>query len=197
MVPTSPFGDSVFTEKCSGFDSPCLCCARIQKAAVSVASGKFMQSFSAFFVLLVPGIGCTWSALAQTPVGAQQPESEPIACSRDWSPRLIRTSLRTRYCFARLGNGPFRLALIAHASMQNLLRRAQMLQSEYRVLAAWLVARAFAVLVPQRPGHGATSRRYLEDQAAARRLIIPRRARHPRGADLSARAILCPAGRVR
>jgi hypothetical protein len=59
MVPTSPFGDGVFTEKCSGFDSPCLCCARIQKAAVSVASGKFMQSFSAFFALLVLGIGCT------------------------------------------------------------------------------------------------------------------------------------------
>ena len=54
-----------------------------------------------------------------------------------------------------------------------------------------------AVLVPQRPGHGATGGRYLEDQAVARRLIIPRRARHRRGAELSARSILCPAGRVR
>jgi len=62
------------------------------------------------------------------------------------------------------GDGPFRLALIAHASTQNPLRRAQMPQSEYRALAAFLVARGFAVLVPERPGHGATGGRYLEDQ---------------------------------
>jgi dienelactone hydrolase len=37
-------------------------------------------------------------------------------------------------------------------------------QPEYRALAAWLVARGFAVLVPERPGHGATGGKYLEDQ---------------------------------
>jgi dienelactone hydrolase len=37
-------------------------------------------------------------------------------------------------------------------------------QPEYRALAAWLVAQGFAVLVPERPGHGATGGRYLEDQ---------------------------------
>ena len=62
------------------------------------------------------------------------------------------------------GDGPFRLAVIAHASTQNVLRRAQMPQPEYRALAAWLVARGFAVLVPERPGHGATGGKYLEDQ---------------------------------
>ena len=62
------------------------------------------------------------------------------------------------------GDGPFPLAVIAHASTQNVLRRAQMPQPEYRALAAWLVARGFAVLVPERPGHGATGGRYLEDQ---------------------------------
>jgi len=62
------------------------------------------------------------------------------------------------------GEGPFPLAVIAHASVQNVLRRAQMPQPEYRALAAWLVARGFAVLVPERPGHGATGGKYLEDQ---------------------------------
>ena len=62
------------------------------------------------------------------------------------------------------GEGPFPLALIAHATTQNVLRRAQMPQPEYRALAAWLVARGFAVLVPERPGHGATGGKYLEDQ---------------------------------
>jgi dienelactone hydrolase len=37
-------------------------------------------------------------------------------------------------------------------------------QPEYRALAGWLVARGFVVLVPERPGHGATGGRYLEDQ---------------------------------
>ncbi len=63
-----------------------------------------------------------------------------------------------------MGDGPFRLAVIAHASTQNVLRRAQMPQPEYRALAAFLVARGFAVLVPERLGHGATGGRYVEDQ---------------------------------
>jgi dienelactone hydrolase len=62
------------------------------------------------------------------------------------------------------GEGPFPLAIVAHATSQNVLRRAQMPQPEYRALAAWLVARGFAVLVPERPGHGATGGPYLEDQ---------------------------------
>src|SRR5690242_7688100 len=62
------------------------------------------------------------------------------------------------------GDGPFQLAVIAHATTQNVLRRAQMPQPEYRALASFLVARGFAVLVPERPGHGATGGKYLEDQ---------------------------------
>jgi dienelactone hydrolase len=62
------------------------------------------------------------------------------------------------------GAGPFRLAVIAHASTQNGLRRAQMSQPEYRALTAFLIARGFAVLVPERLGHGVTGGRYVEDQ---------------------------------
>jgi dienelactone hydrolase len=62
------------------------------------------------------------------------------------------------------GDGPFPLAVIVHATTQNVLRRAQMPQPEYRALAAWLVAKGFAVLVPERLGHGATGGKYLEDQ---------------------------------
>ena len=62
------------------------------------------------------------------------------------------------------GKGPFRIALIAHASTQNRLARAQMPQPDYPALAAALVARGFAVLIPQRLGHGKTGGPYLEDQ---------------------------------
>src|SRR5262245_48161066 len=37
-------------------------------------------------------------------------------------------------------------------------------QPEYRALAAFLVARGFAVLAPERSGYGATGGSYLEDQ---------------------------------
>ena len=83
-------------------------------------------------------------------------------------PWLVPTSLSDIKSHALLfrpaGEGPFQLAVIAHATTQNLLRRAQMKQPEYRALAAFLVARGFAVLVPERPGHGATGGKYLEDQ---------------------------------
>jgi len=162
-VPTGPFGDAVFTEKCSGFDSRCVCCARIQ-TAVSVVSGRFMQLLRALFALLVLGVFCTQATLAQTRFGAQGPESEPDRMQQWLVPSPDPDTAARAVLFRPPGDGPFRLALIAHASTQNLLRRAQMPQSEYRALAAWLVARGFAVLVPERPGHGATGGRYLEDQ---------------------------------
>jgi dienelactone hydrolase len=101
---------------------------------------------------------------AQQNLGAQGAEGEPYRLQQ-WlvpSPDLGRQSHAV--LFRPSGDGPFPLALIAHASSQNVLRRAQMPQPEYRALAARLVARGFAVLVPERPGHGATGGKYLEDQ---------------------------------
>ena len=76
----------------------------------------------------------------------------------------MATLWRMRCCFALPAMDRFRLAVIAHASTQNVLRRAQMPQPEYHALTAYLVARGYAVLVPERPGHGATGGKYLEDQ---------------------------------
>jgi dienelactone hydrolase len=103
----------------------------------------------------------------QTPLpalGPQGAEGEP-GREQQW---LVPTPLADRSAHAVLfrppGGGPFRLVLIAHATTQNVLRRAQMPQPEYRALAGYLVARGFAVLVPERLGHGATGGDYLEDQ---------------------------------
>src|SRR5713101_9761287 len=134
------------------------------KAAVSVATGRFMQLLRALFALPVFGVLCTQAALAQNLVGAQGPESEPDRMQQWLVPSPDPDIAAHAILFRPPGDGPFRLALIAHASTQNPLRRAQMPQGEYRGLAAWLVARGFAVLVPERPGHGATAGRYLEDQ---------------------------------
>jgi hypothetical protein len=129
-----------------------------------VESGKFMQSFKAFSALVVLGAVCTQGATAQTGLGPQGAEGEPNRLQQWLVPSPDPDTAAHALLFRPTGGGPFRLALIAHASTQNLLRRAQMPQPEYRVLAAWLVKRGFAVLVPERSGHGATGGHYLEDQ---------------------------------
>ena len=101
----------------------------------------------------------------QTPAyGPAGAEGEPNRMQQ-W---LVPTPAADRAAHALLfrppGDGPFRLAVIAHATTQNVLRRAQMPQPDYKALAAFLVARGFAVLVPERSGHGATGGAYLEDQ---------------------------------
>ena len=123
-----------------------------------------MQLLKALFALLVLGVLCTQAALAQNRFGAQGPESQPDRMQQWLVPSSDPDTAARAILFRPPGDGPFRFALIAHASTQNVLRRAQMPRTGYRALAAFLVARGFAVLVPERPGHGATGGRYLEDQ---------------------------------
>ena len=122
-----------------------------------------MHSFKALLALLLAAAG-TQTAAAQSGFGAQGAEGEPNRAQQWLVPSPDPDTAAHAVLFRPVGEGPFRLAVIAHASVQNVLRRAQMPQPEYRALAAWLVARGFAVLVPERPGHGATGGKYLEDQ---------------------------------
>jgi dienelactone hydrolase len=123
-----------------------------------------MQMFKASFALvLVAALWCQ-SAAAQLRYGPVAAEAEPARMQPWLVPSPDPDTAARAVVYRPPGDGPFRLAVIAHASTQNVLRRAQMPQPEYRALAAFLVARGFAVLVPERPGHGATGGRYLEDQ---------------------------------
>jgi len=123
-----------------------------------------MQSINVLSALVVLAMMCTQSAIAQTRFGAQGAEGEPNRMQQWLLPSPDPATPAHAVLFRPPGDGPFRLAVIAHASTQNVLRRAQMPQPEYRALASWLVVRGFAVLVPERPGHGATGGKYLEDQ---------------------------------
>jgi dienelactone hydrolase len=123
-----------------------------------------MRSLTAFFALVVLATVSVQDAAAQVRLGAQGAEGEPFRRQQWLVPSPDPDTVSRAVLFRPAGDGPFRLALIAHASTQNVLSRAQMPQPEYRALAAWLVARGFAVLVPERPGHGLTGGRYLEDQ---------------------------------
>jgi dienelactone hydrolase len=123
-----------------------------------------MHPFKVVFGLAVVAAFGLTTAAAQTGVGAQGAESEPYRLQQWLVPSPDPDRPAHAVLFRPPGEGPFPLALIAHASTENVLRRAQMPQPEYRALAAWLVARGFAVLVPERLGHGATGGKYLEDQ---------------------------------
>ena len=123
-----------------------------------------MQSFKALFALFVLSAVWAQTATAQPRFGAQDVKREPNRVQQWLVPSPDSDTAAHAVLFRPVGDGPFRLAVIAHASTENVLRRAQMPQPEYRALAAWLVARGFAVLVPERSGHGATGGRYLEDQ---------------------------------
>jgi dienelactone hydrolase len=123
-----------------------------------------MHLFKLILALVALGIVGSQTATAQPPFGAQGAEGEPNRMQQWLVPSPDLATTPHALLFRPPGDGPFRLAVIAHASTQNVLRRAQMPQPEYRALAGWLVARGFAVLVPERPGHGATGGKYLEDQ---------------------------------
>jgi dienelactone hydrolase len=117
----------------------------------------------AFFAVAILAVLGANTGAAQPGLGAQGAEGEPNR-RQQWLVPSPDLATAHAVLFRPPGDGPFPLAVIAHASSQNVLRRAQMPQPEYRALAAWLVARGFAVLVPERPGHGATGGKYLEDQ---------------------------------
>jgi dienelactone hydrolase len=123
-----------------------------------------MQLFKTICVLLTLGALHAQPAAAQLPLGAQAAEGTPDRRQQWLVPSPDSVTAAHAILFRPPGEGPFPLAIVAHATSQNVLRRAQMPQPEYRALAAWLVSRGFAVLVPERPGHGATGGRYLEDQ---------------------------------
>ncbi|MCP3372802.1 dienelactone hydrolase family protein [Bradyrhizobium cajani] len=123
-----------------------------------------MRLFNTLALLPVLAFLIARPLCAQVTFGPSGTEGEPFR-RQQWrvpspDPEIAAHAL----LFRPAGTGPFRLAVIAHASTQNVLRRAQMPQPEYRALTAHLVARGFAVLVPERLGHGATGGSYVEDQ---------------------------------
>jgi dienelactone hydrolase len=123
-----------------------------------------MKFFKAVSALVVLGALYAQGAHAQTRFGAQGAEGQPDRRQQWLVPSPDPDLAAHALLFRPAGDGPFPLALIAHDSTQDVARRAQMPQPEYRALATWLVARGYAVLVPERPGHGATGGKYLEDQ---------------------------------
>ncbi|MBW5435491.1 alpha/beta fold hydrolase [Bradyrhizobium canariense] len=123
-----------------------------------------MRLLNIFVLLPLLALLTASPVCAQVTFGSSGAEGDPFR-RQQWRVPSPDTDIAAHaLLFRPPGAGPFRLAVIAHASTQNALRRAQMPQPEYRALTAFLIARRFAVLVPERLGHGTTGGRYIEDQ---------------------------------
>ena len=100
------------------------------------------------------------------PVGR---EGEPYRL-QEW---LVPSPLATVPMRARLyrpaGDGPFPLALLNHGSDEDTRLRARQVLPDWPELVGFLVRRGYAVLLPLRPGHGATGGKYLETQGSCGR----------------------------
>jgi dienelactone hydrolase len=150
-----------------------------------------MQPTNLLVALIFAAALAAKAASAQPAFGARGGEGEPYRLQQWLVPSPDPATASRALLFRPPGEGPFQLAVIAHASTQNVIRRAQMPQPEYRALAGWLVARGFAVLVPERPGHGATGGKYLEDQGGCDE------ADYARSGRVTADAIIAAAGHLR
>src|SRR5262249_12865070 len=62
------------------------------------------------------------------------------------------------------GPGRFPLAVINHRTIQAADVRQKYRMPEYPLITQWFLDRGYAVVVPQRPGHGDTGGPYFEDQ---------------------------------
>jgi dienelactone hydrolase len=117
------------------------------------------------------GIGDGGSAgpgsAAVAPVAGPQGAEQGAARKQLWlipSPQAGKMMRATLY--RPQGDGPFPLAIVNHGSDQDPHARARMGMPQFDTMTDWLVARGFAVLLPQRPGHGETGGSYLEDQGS-------------------------------
>jgi dienelactone hydrolase len=123
-----------------------------------------MRLLKPLFALLALGTLC--GQVAVPSYGPQGPEEERNRAQQWLIPSPAADRPAHAMLFRPIGDGPFRLAVIAHASTQDVLRRAQMPQPEYRELAAFLTARGFA-----------TGGSYLEDQGGCDEADYARSAR--------------------
>ena len=107
-----------------------------------------------FALVLVTALGVK-AASAQPALGAQGAEGEPHRLQQWLVPSPNLATAAHAVLFRPPGEGPFPLVLIAHATTQNVLRRAQMPQPQYRALAlASEDPKNVAAIVAFAPGRG-------------------------------------------
>jgi dienelactone hydrolase len=98
--------------------------------------------------------------------GSPGPQAEKTADGGElWLiPSPVQGLLMRATLYRPQGAGPFPLAVINHGSEQDANARAVAPLPSFPAATSWFLAHGYAVLIPERPGHGKTGGRYLEDQ---------------------------------
>jgi pimeloyl-ACP methyl ester carboxylesterase len=65
-----------------------------------------------------------------------------------------------------MGKGPFPLVVISHGTSESERLRQEYAAPAFDVVSSWFLKRGYAVLLPQRPGHGETGGPYLESSGS-------------------------------
>lgn len=124
-------------------------------------------------IIIVAGTlaGCsatrsTWSSEQQTRTVGPVSVSDGAEPQSWLIPSSIPNILMRAELFRPPGMGPFPLAVISHGSDEVASNRARLKKPAFPALTNWLLAQGYAVLVPERPGHGMTGGPYLESQGS-------------------------------
>lgn len=94
--------------------------------------------------------------------GPQGPEEGRYRRQTWLVPSQDRSVLMRATVFRPQGAGPFPLVVINHGTVENAEQRRKFVQPVFAAGAEYFVRRGYAVVVPQRPGHGETGGPYFE-----------------------------------
>lgn len=123
----------------------------------------FVGAFAVALVLLGPSLSA--QTVRSTPTPGPLSAEEGEFRRQIWlTPGPAENVVIRATLFRPPGPGPFPLAVINHGSTQNVERRARFRTGLFNAASRFFLERGYAVLVPQRPGHGETGGPYLEDQ---------------------------------
>jgi dienelactone hydrolase len=111
---------------------------------------------------LIFGLFLTFQPAFAQQAGPQGPEEGPLRRQLWLVPSQDKNVPMRTVIFRPRGSGPFPLVIINHGSVQNTRERADYSQPVFLAASEFFVERGYAVVVPQRPGHGQTGGPYFE-----------------------------------
>ena len=121
--------------------------------------GRLRRALLAVAIMLIS----TVPSLAQTDVNPAQASSPELHWLIPYPDADVEMHATLRLPF---GKGPFPLAVVSHGTSESEKLREDYEEPAFGVISSWLVKRGYAVLLPQRPGHGETGGRYLESSGS-------------------------------
>jgi dienelactone hydrolase len=125
----------------------------------------FGTLISIFFVIWAASVPAQDGGGKPRP-GPQGPEEGTYRRQLWLVPSQDKSVLMRTTVFRPEGAGPFPLAVINHGSVQNAEERRKFVQPVFAAGAEFFVQHGYAVVVPQRPGHGETGGPYFEAQGS-------------------------------